>query len=182
MNSGINNNTYIGNFRVQQSDNSTSPHQQMMNQMTDGFKPFYKKYDVNDWSNEICTANEWFFLPTVISSSATTCRLFENFSRNCPEIMFKSHFDEVIILQLFITYISCNPTTMRFLRRSPKTNSRSAMWNPFSQQTLFNAYRRRSNRMQSGRESSHDTSTWNEQFNKSFSRMETLFCYRRKIK
>lgn len=44
MNNGINNNsTYIGNFRVQQqSDNSTS---QMMNQMADGFKPFYKKYD-----------------------------------------------------------------------------------------------------------------------------------------
>jgi hypothetical protein len=45
MNGG-NNNTYIGNFRVQQqNDNSTSPHQQMMNQMTDGFKPFYKKYE-----------------------------------------------------------------------------------------------------------------------------------------
>lgn len=44
MNNGINNSTYIGNFRVQQqSDNSTSPHQQMMSQMTDGFKPFYKK-------------------------------------------------------------------------------------------------------------------------------------------
>ena len=46
MNNGINaggNNTYIGNFRVQQNDSSTSPHQ-MMNQMTDGFKPFYKKY------------------------------------------------------------------------------------------------------------------------------------------
>lgn len=44
MNNGINNNAYIGNFRVQQqSDNSTSP--QMMNQMTDGFKPFYKKYE-----------------------------------------------------------------------------------------------------------------------------------------
>jgi hypothetical protein len=45
MNNGINNNnnnTYIGNFRVQQhSENSTSPHQ-MMN---DGFKPFYKKYE-----------------------------------------------------------------------------------------------------------------------------------------
>lgn len=45
MNNGINSNAYIGNFRVQQqSDNSTSP-QQMMNQMTDGFKPFYKKYE-----------------------------------------------------------------------------------------------------------------------------------------
>lgn len=46
MSNGINNNNaYIGNFRVQQqSDNSTSP-QQMMNQMTDGFKPFYKKYE-----------------------------------------------------------------------------------------------------------------------------------------
>lgn len=44
MNNGINNNAYIGNFRVQQNDNSTSP-QQMMNQMTDGFKPFYKKYE-----------------------------------------------------------------------------------------------------------------------------------------
>jgi hypothetical protein len=49
MNNGMssnNNNTYIGNFRVQQqNDNSTSPHQQMMSQMTDGFKPFYKKYE-----------------------------------------------------------------------------------------------------------------------------------------
>lgn len=33
-------NTYIGNFRVQQNDSSTS---QMMNQMADSFKPFYKK-------------------------------------------------------------------------------------------------------------------------------------------
>lgn len=41
MNSGINNNTYIGNFRVQQQSDSAT----MMNQMTDGFKPFYKKYD-----------------------------------------------------------------------------------------------------------------------------------------
>lgn len=44
MNNGMSaggNNTYIGNFRVQQNDSSTSPHQ-MMNQMTDGFKPFYK--------------------------------------------------------------------------------------------------------------------------------------------
>lgn len=45
MSNGINNNAYIGNFRVQQSDSSTSP-QQMMNQMTDGFKPFYKKYEI----------------------------------------------------------------------------------------------------------------------------------------
>lgn len=42
MNNGINGNTYIGNFRVQQqSDNAAA----MMNQMTDGFKPFYKKYE-----------------------------------------------------------------------------------------------------------------------------------------
>lgn len=45
MNNGINggvgnSNTYIGNFRVQQNDSSTS---QMMNQMADSFKPFYKK-------------------------------------------------------------------------------------------------------------------------------------------
>ena len=39
------NNNYIGNFRVQQqNDNSSSPQQQMMNQIQDGFKPFYKKY------------------------------------------------------------------------------------------------------------------------------------------
>lgn len=44
INNGNNNNTYIGNFRVQHNDNSTSPNQQMMSQMTDGFKPFYKKY------------------------------------------------------------------------------------------------------------------------------------------
>jgi hypothetical protein len=37
---GANNNTYIGNFRVQQNDSSTS---QMINQMADSFKPFYKK-------------------------------------------------------------------------------------------------------------------------------------------
>jgi len=43
-NGSNNNNTYIGNFRVQHNDNSTSPNQQMMSQMTDGFKPFYKKY------------------------------------------------------------------------------------------------------------------------------------------
>jgi hypothetical protein len=46
INNGINNNnnnTYIGNFRVQHNDNSTSPNQQMMSQMTDGFKPFYSK-------------------------------------------------------------------------------------------------------------------------------------------
>lgn len=40
MNGANNNNTYIGNFRVQQNDSSTS---QMMNQMADSFKPFYKK-------------------------------------------------------------------------------------------------------------------------------------------
>lgn len=46
INSGIgnnnnNSNTYIGNFRVQQNDSSTTS--QMMNQMADSFKPFYKK-------------------------------------------------------------------------------------------------------------------------------------------
>ncbi|CRL00315.1 CLUMA_CG013588, isoform A, partial [Clunio marinus] len=66
-NNNNNNNTYIGNFRVQQqNDNSTSPQQQIMNQMTD-----------------------------VISSWATIMfRLFENFSRIYPEITFKLHFDE----------------------------------------------------------------------------------------
>ena len=44
------------------------------------------------------------------------CRQFENFSRNCPETMFKSHFNEVIILQLFITLASNpNPTTHQTL-------------------------------------------------------------------
>lgn len=103
------------------------------------------------------SSNQFDFstLPTVISSSSattTTCLRFENFSRNCPEIMFKSHFDEVIILQLFITLVSTPiHINLRFcslwlseqakLLAISKTNSHSAMWNPFSQHTLFNAYR-----------------------------------------
>jgi hypothetical protein len=127
MNNGMNNNnnnTYIGNFRVQQqNDNSTSPHQQMMNQMTDGFKPFYKKYEAKFFSlrcgesinHRLDLTRLLTSSPTVISSSATTttCRLFENFSRNCPETTFKSHFDEVIILQLFITLASACECTSK---------------------------------------------------------------------
>jgi hypothetical protein len=62
INNGINNNnnTYIGNFRVQHNDNSTSPNQQMMSQMTDGFKPFYsKKYEyIRNFSHVRVTINQ----------------------------------------------------------------------------------------------------------------------------
>jgi hypothetical protein len=41
-----------------------------------------------------------------LATTTTMCHPFENFSLKCPETMFKSHFNEVIILQLFITLAS----------------------------------------------------------------------------
>ena len=84
----------------------------------------------------------WFSIIAINNSETTTmCHQFENFSRNCPETMFKSHFNEVIILQLFITLAS-NPndaSNTDWTVAISKTNSHSAS-NPFRKHTLFNAY------------------------------------------